>query len=838
MAADPARLLALAEAISDGRPADWESVERALESDSDRELVRELRLLAGLADAHRTAAGEAETAIAPARWGVLEMRERLGSGTFGTVYRAWDPRLAREVALKLLPGEGAAPGHAVEEGRLLARVRHPHVITVFGADAIDGRVGIWMELIRGRTLAALLRDHGPFSAREAAAMGAELCAALAAVHRAGLVHRDVKAQNVMREAGGRLVLMDFGAGQEYASGSTARNVGTPIYMAPELFDGAPASPRSDIYSLGVLLFHIVSGEYPVPAATADAVREAHARGERRRLIDLRPDLPRAFVLAVDRALARDPAERFETAGAMEGALTRAFDPDARVPADDSPRAPSRLRQWMLAAGAIVLAIAAMTALGRPELPRRAWRAMFPVPVKTIVVVPLRNANDPAQDYFADGVTDILMNRLAMIESVRVIARTSIAALPIEQRDPGTLREKLGADYLVEGSVERRPDRIRIAARLVQASTGTLLWADTIERPLGDLFTLQGEIAVAIGSSVAGRLSGDVTRRLQARGTSSPEAQDAFLQGRHLIYGFDQSRASEARELLERAVSIDPSYGAAHASLERLYGLMMEYNLATAAELKPLAIAAAARAVASSPDLPEAHVADADAKFRYQIDWQGADAAYRRALDLAPHASLVVSPYSRFLSAMGRLDEALRLAEEGAAADPLSGEMVSSIAVAHYYRREFDDAIRFQQRALQVAPSYGPAWFGLARAYSGKGDHRLAIQFIQKAQAAVGDHAAYRAELARNYVLAGFPDLADQTLGGLLLEAGRNGPTSYEGIGYVYAARGDRDRAFEWLNRAMDHYFARMLFLKVDPRADPLRQDPRFTALVQRLGLQP
>jgi serine/threonine-protein kinase len=369
MAPDAARLLALAEAIADGRPLDWADAESALETPADRALVRELRLLAGLADAHRSA-GAVHDEPEPQRsgdtltqWGVLEIRERIGSGTFGTVYRAWDPRLAREVALKILRGrETDADGRAVEEGRLLARVRHPQVITVFGADRIDGRIGIWMELVHGQTLEGLLRDRGPFSAREAASMGAELCAALAAVHRARLVHRDDKAQNVMREAGGRLMLMDFGAGEDLASAPHRNHAGTPVYMAPELFDGAKASPRSDIYSLGVLLFHIVTGEYPVTGATTAAVREAHVRRERRRLIDLRPDLPRAFVHAVDCALERDPGDRFETAGAMERALSRAFEPEAgtALPETAEVQAPRRPRPWLAALGGLaVMAVAAV-----------------------------------------------------------------------------------------------------------------------------------------------------------------------------------------------------------------------------------------------------------------------------------------------------------------------------------------------------------------------------------------------------------------------------------------------------------------------------------------------
>ena len=244
------------------------------------------------------------------------------------MYRAWDPRLDREVALKLLrrveSGEGALGSLVIEEGRMLARIRHPNVVTVYGADRIDGRVGLWMEFVDGRTLEAVVRDDGPLGPQEAALIGLDLCRALSAVHRAGLVHRDVKAQNVMREAGGRVVLMDFGTGREDFAVRPAEIAGTPLYLAPEVFDNGQATPRSDIYSLGVLLYHLASGAYPVPGRTLAEIREAHAVGRRAWLRDARPNLPDAFVHAIERALKLNPDHRYESAVAMEASLGRAF----------------------------------------------------------------------------------------------------------------------------------------------------------------------------------------------------------------------------------------------------------------------------------------------------------------------------------------------------------------------------------------------------------------------------------------------------------------------------------------------------------------------------------
>ena len=327
----------LAASVSDGVDVDWEEAESSAGCRQKRTWVRNLRLIFDVARCFRglpdpspsispfipqtasrfpdsTARGDAI-----GEWGHLRLLEKIGEGAFGEVYRAWEPRLDREVALKLLGArigrKGTVASSILEEGRLMAQVRHPNVATVYGVETHDDRVGLWMELIHGCTLAALLREQGVFSAREAALIGLEICGALAAVHGAGLVHGDVKAQNVMREEGGRIVLTDFNAGQETSArvGAWTGMVGTPLYMAPEILKGHKATVRSDIYSMGVLLYNLVSGEFPVSAGTLAELREAHDRREVRLLRDVRPALPEEFLRIIERALSSEPENRFRSA---------------------------------------------------------------------------------------------------------------------------------------------------------------------------------------------------------------------------------------------------------------------------------------------------------------------------------------------------------------------------------------------------------------------------------------------------------------------------------------------------------------------------------------------
>lgn len=369
---DDALLEAVACAIADGSNVDWAAAEAAASSADARRALRRLRAAALIATAHR-AANDATVPAPPAaprtgfpaRWGPFEIVSRIGGGAFGDVFVARDPALDRQVALKLLKPDAAArdrvmEGRAVNEGRAMARVRHPNVVTVFGAEAHDGRVGIWMELVRGRTLESILAEGGPLAAREAAVVGTDLCRALAAVHAQGLVHGDLKTQNALREEGGRILLMDFGASALMPSGPArdedAVNAGTPYYMAPELFRGSPASARTDVYALGVLLYRLVTGSYPITGTTFAELLDRHSAARPRPLRDARPDLPADFVAAVEKAIAPDPALRYASAGEMEQALAATI----------APRVAKRARLVVaLAAAALAIAAAAIFFATRP-----------------------------------------------------------------------------------------------------------------------------------------------------------------------------------------------------------------------------------------------------------------------------------------------------------------------------------------------------------------------------------------------------------------------------------------------------------------------------------------
>jgi tetratricopeptide (TPR) repeat protein len=377
----------------------------------------------------------------------------------------------------------------------------------------------------------------------------------------------------------------------------------------------------------------------------------------------------------------------------------------------------------------------------------------------------------------------------------------------------------------------------VNARLVNGGTHEVLWAGGAERVLGDLFSLQGEIATSIAGAIRVTLTEPERSRLARRHVTVPQAQEAYLQGRYWLYTFNTDGTRRACDLFARAVSLDPGYALAHASLARCYLALENYTALPTAEARRLATRAATEALTLDTSLPEAHNALAEVRFKFEWDWRGAERSYLAALALNPGSSLVRSPYSRFLATQGRTDEALEQALLAAESDPLSAEMRTSVGITLYYQRRFVDAIEQYKQALSLDAGFTPAEFGLGRAYAALGRYDEAIAAVQGAMSRAGRRPNYLAELGRIHAEAGQRDRAVAILGQLLEEAARSprlvGP---HGIACIYAALGDRDAAFAWLDKEIDTRSTRILWLKVDPRVDPLRTDPRFDALVHRLGL--
>ena len=572
-------------------------------------------------------------------WGHLRVLDRIGYGAFGQVFRAWDTRLDREVALKLLPADRAAgdlpASSIIQEGRLLARVHHPNVVTIYGAEHIGEQIGLWMEFVRGRTLKQIIDDGKVFSEAETIEIGLALCQAVAAVHNEGLLHRDIKAQNVMLAANGRAMLMDFGTGRELADNSTSDLAGTPLYLAPEILRGGEATVQSDIYSLGVLLFYLVTGSYPVHARSLRDIRLAHERNERisirtaRAGSNLSPKLARI----IERAIDPRPGDRFQSADAFAADLT------ALTP---RPTLGSLTHAIGVAAALMLVMGLGWEALGRQAGSSRTPSALLarvaggnpvgapnviPLEQPIIAVLPFKNLSvEPESDYFVDGLTDETIRNLAVIEGLQVRSSTSSFTFKGKPRNLRDVSKQLAVNLVVEGSVLRSGNTLRINAQLIQVAGDVPLWSGRFDRELTDVFVVQDEISRAIVNKLRLTLG-----RGQRRYDTNVEAYELFLKGRALVDRRDIPNLDKAADLFQQAIAKDPAFAPAYAGLANAYALM---SAPTSSELPfepahSILRTAAVNARELDPLLAEAQAAMGWVYSR-EHDWANARKAFQRA----------------------------------------------------------------------------------------------------------------------------------------------------------------------------------------------------------------
>ncbi|MGH9239965.1 MAG: protein kinase domain-containing protein [Vicinamibacterales bacterium] len=820
-------VLDVAAALADGAPVDWDSAAQSAASEEDRRVLEELRFIAQIARPFvdtSSSLSDVASVSEPAPtvdgeqaefWGPLRLLEHVGRGSFGDVYRAWDTRLDREVALKLLrrsDHDDARASTVIQEGRLLARVRHPNVVTVYGAARIDGQVGVWMEFIHGKTLEHELREGGPFDVERVIGIGIDLADALITVHGAGLVHGDVKTHNVMCSSDGRTVLTDFGAGFELDETVIPQSrdlAGTPVCIAPEVFAGRPGTSASDVYSLGVLLYHLVTGTYPVRGSSVREIREAHAAGVRTPLVFERPDLPREFVRVVDRALDPNPDDRYPSPAALRTELTTLRAADASVSA--TTRRNSRLS---LAAAVVIVSASVAVALGwfRSETP-------------TIAVMPFHNLSaDPSGEHFVDGLTDEIIRNLSVIDGLEVRSRTSSFVFKGKPRNLRDVAQQLHAGLVVEGSVLLSDGRLRINAQLIRAKDDVPIWAQSFDRQLKDVFAIQDEISRSIVNELRLTLG-----RGQRRYNTNLEAYELYLRARAHGSPVEPAQGRIAADLFQQVIDKDPSFAPAYAGLADAWAAM-SINRGDAAVRPVEAFAAmkpaAERALQLDPRLAEAHAAMGVVLARDR-KWAQAEAAFRRAVELNGNLSSIRMNFVRStLWPQGKVDQSVSQVRTALRRDPLSVEVQALLAHVLVSAGLYEESIEIGRR---IVPSAAAANDGrnhsrqvLARALFQDGDRAEAVQRFEQlgsgsdnfrgyAYAVIGRHAEARALAAQR----------------------QNFPAS---LVLIHAGLGETDRAFEALERMAAEQDPRVGMYLTYPELASLRKDPRMNALRQRLGL--
>ena len=867
MRAEHQGLVDVAASVADGNPVDWNAVQLR-DQPADQRLIRHLRLVESIANLHRSIPSpvkdddlESDIAVASANhdraqlatpgtgphWGRLTLLDRIGQGTSGEVYRAFDTTLHREVALKLLKETAGASARReaqtrlLEEARRLARVHHQHVVQVYGAEEHDRRVGLWMELVRGESLEQAVTSRGVFGPREAVLIGLDVCSALAAVHAAGLLHRDVKAQNVMREEGGRTVLMDFGTGEELAG--TNRLVGTPLYLAPEIFRGQRASVQSDLYSLGVLLYYMVSGRFPVVASSMEDLHRAHAERRRTPLRDLRPDVPEAFIRTVERALDSDPTRRFQSVGDLEASLREALDA-APAAARAVPMRP--VRRWKFSptfamASAVLAAavIALVVWTGRPFTSTQG-------PINSLAVLPLSYpASQHESSELSDAMTEQLIATIGQIDALRPTTFSSTQRFKGTSESATAIAKALGVDAVLDGvltvvdDVTGGPGKLRLDAKLIAAGTGLEVWRGSATRRRGDSAALLSDIARAISFAVHAPVSREETVRLKQTKRTNRAAEEAYLQGRFQLTAYGADAAQRALDAFKRAIAADPDYAAAHASAAVAYLRLASFNKLSHGEARQNASAEIRSAYAAGDDIAEAHAADADVKFLYDWDWQGAEREYQRSLELNSSYLPARNNYAQVLAARKRFEPMLRISEESLSLDPQSAEALVNHGLLLYYKGDHAAADEYVQRALAMQPGSGFAMLLRSRIAEAQGRYAEALDSAREAKRLARDAGVNLEVVIIRLLVLNQDDAEARKEIARLEKAGREGTERVRprDLAYIYTAQGRTADALDQFERAFDERDFTLVWLTVDPRVDSLRKEPRFQAILQKIGLE-
>jgi serine/threonine protein kinase/tetratricopeptide (TPR) repeat protein len=784
------------------------------------------------------------------RIGHYLIEQKLGEGGMGVVYRAHDEKLQRAVALKFLgiPAISGSASHedVLQEARAISALNHPNICTVYEVGECDGHPYIAMEFVEGRPLTFEIPSTG-LSQAQVERYGMQLADALAHAHSRGVIHRDLKSGNVMVTPSGRLKVLDFGIARRIEPGGgndTTRFdqsweaqhtfTGTLPYIAPEVLKGQEADERSDIWSLGVLLYEMSAGLRPFRGATAYELSAAILREPAPAITQPLPPVLRAVI---DKCLDKDPGQRYQQAGEVRAALETAGTisrTNDYLLTTSQRQVPKRFLTSRNVAFLCFLAVLAV--LGAYWANKeKIWKPATATPgaIQSIAVLPLENlSGDSSQDYFADGMTDALITELSQIKKLRVISRTSVMQYKQTRKPIQEIAQELNVDAVVEGSVMRAGNRVRITAKLIQTNVEGTLWADNFERDYTDVLALQSDVASAITRRIQVELSSAEQNQLARSRAIVPGAYEAFLKGRYELAKRTSEGFLTAANYFQTAIDQDETFAAAYAGLAEAYLQMSNDDMRSPLEMIPKAKAAAAKALQLDEHLAEAHTSLAAIRF-YSLETEGVESEFRRAIALNPGFAQGLHWYALFLAAQGRKEDAIteiRLARD---IDPKSSIINANVGWCYYLGRDYDRAIEAEKVTLQMDPGFGIAYGYLGQAFLEKGQYEEAIEAFRRFVSLEPGDLARKAELANAYGRAGRRKEAEEILAELEARRKEMYISPYDWA-KVYVGLGEKKLALDWLERAYEERSGRVANLAMHPQFVSLHEEPRFQKIVQQL----